>query len=94
MHTLSIVCYLFGFLLPALDFLLLGFPLLLDPLLQQGQEVAFLLTSSVKLLPGHLQLSSQGLYLFPELTLLLLITPLEDKAQWHRGLVVFKWGKK
>lgn len=74
------VCYLLGLLLPALQFLLLGFPPLLGPLLQQGQQMTFLLPSSMKLLPRHLQLSSQDVYLLLELTLLVLTAPLEDSG--------------
>lgn len=68
------LCYLFDFLLLALEFLLLGL------LLHQSFQVSYLLPSSVKLLPGHFQLTLQDLYLLLELTLLLLTTPLEVKA--------------
>lgn len=82
-HT---VHYLLVFLLPQLElivFLLqefLGLPLLLEPSLQQGLQADFLFPTSVKLLPGYVQPSSQGIHLYLELTLMLLTTPLEDKA--------------
>lgn len=81
------VHYLLVFLLPQLElvvFLLqefLGLPLLLEPLLQQGLQADFLFPTSVKLLPGYVQPFSQGIYLYLELTLLLLTAPLEDKAK-------------